>query len=234
MSLGLQPGTVRGDCFLKSVDAAYRQPACLFGQGPVPGYDRLWRRSSTRMSARAMRLVAGVSCRHCVEKEEVVQLVFTTYKSDAYRNKQLASTAAGSRSSSGAAGAASSSQETEPLAGERPSPYDMTPWLHMPVFFKAEAGEVTDGRPPAVVSTYTTAALQRGDEMYGCLCCWNAVKAIKDGDRPYLLGELLRWLDAAYTCKAELGHWGGYMMVELRINVIKGMRGDIKVRGAGL
>lgn len=102
----------------------------------------------------------------------------------------------------------------------------------MALFLKAEAGEATQGRPPAVVTAFKAAAalaLENDDEVYGCLCAWNAVKAIKDGGKPYCIGDVLCLLDAAYTCKQQMIHWGAYMMVEPRINVIKSMKSDIKV-----
>lgn len=81
---------------------------------------------------------------------------------------------------------------------DRPPPYDMARWLHMALFLKAEAGEARMGRPVQVVSTYTAAAelaLQHDDEMYGCLCCWNACKVSgQNKTAGVLCSAVLCWL----------------------------------------
>lgn len=113
-------------------------------------------------------------------------------------------------------------------------PFDMRRWLHMALFYKAESGEASEGRPPFVVATFKAAAamaLQHDDEVWGCLCAWNAAAAIKSGGRPYLLGELLTWLDHAYDCRHKLASWHGHLLIASRLDVLKSMKGDIKVGG---
>lgn len=102
----------------------------------------------------------------------------------------------------------------------------------MAVFFKAEAGEALRGRAPDVVSAYLAAAqlsLQNDDELFGCLCAWNAVHAITSSGKPYLLGDVLRWHDTAYDSKHKLVSWHGYVCIEGRTNVLKPMKTQTKV-----
>jgi hypothetical protein len=106
----------------------------------------------------------------------------------------------------------------------------------MALFYKAEAGEASENRPPHVVAAYVTAAeiaLQNDDEVWGCLGAWNAVKAVKSAGTPYLIGELLAWLDHAYDCKHKLASWHGDLLIASRLDVCKHMKGDIKV-GVGV
>lgn len=121
-----------------------------------------------------LAMPAEVSYRHCVEKEDLVQLMFTTYKSDAYRQKRQQK----QQQEAAAATTAARSSATAANADWQLEPFDMRRWLHMAVFLKAEAGEVTEGRSPSVVTALSTAAglaVQNDDEVYGCLfwleCC---------------------------------------------------------------
>lgn len=111
----------------------------------------------------------------------------------------------------------------------------MTQWRHVALFYKAEAGEASEGRPPHVVSAYKAAAeiaLKNDDEVWGCLGAWNAAKALRSASTPYLIGELLTWLahgsDHAYDCKHKMASWHGYLLIAGRVDVLKSMK-DIKV-----
>lgn len=171
---------------------------------------------------RPLLFMPDVSTRNCVEKEDMVQLMFKAYKAGA-----------------GAGAPANTPQQTQqngPLDSDRVPPYDMTRWRHMALFYKAEAGEASEDRPPHVISAYKAAAqiaLQNDDEVWGCLGAWNAVKAVKSAGTPYLIGEALTWLDHAFDCKHKLASWHGYLMIGGRIDVLKHMKGDIKV-GLGM
>jgi hypothetical protein len=153
----------------------------------------------------------------CVEKEDLVQLVFKAYKSGATNNLLTPQPAAAAHH--------------DPSL-QRVAPYDMTRWRHMALFYKAEAGEASENRPPHVVAAYIAAAeiaLQNDDEVWGCLGAWNAVKAIKSTGKPYVIGELVTWLDHAYDCKHKLASWHGDLLIASRLDVCKHMKGDIKV-----
>lgn len=146
-----------------------------------------------------------------------MQLVSKTHTSDAYKAKPRPQP---------------HTPRHQPSDADTVSPLDICCLMHMAMFLKAEAGEVAEGRSPAVVAAYKAAAtlsLQHDDELYGCLCAWNAVRAIKDSGRPFLLGELLQWLDVGYDCQRQLSHWNGYLGIDRRIKVLKEMKSSIKV-----
>jgi hypothetical protein len=172
--------------------------------------------SPLKLPACCCSRLPGVSTRQCVEKEDIVQLTFTAYKSGASTTTPQPT----------------QQQGGDPLDSDRVAPYDMTRWRHMALFYKAEAGEAAEGRPPHVVAAHKAAAeiaIQNDDEVWGCLGAWIAARAIMAGGKPYLIGELLTWMDHAYDCKHKMTSWHGYLLILGRIYVLKHMKGDIKV-----
>lgn len=150
---------------------------------------------------------SAVGHRHCVEKEDIVQLVIKTYKSGATSKFTASSRAAAA------------------TKGDRPPPCDLSRWRHMALFFTAEAGEAAEGRTAAVTSTYKAAvgaAQHNDDELYGCLCAWNAVKAIVDGGSSWRVGDMLKLLDYAAMCEIKSKAWKGYeLLIQPRIKILK-------------
>jgi hypothetical protein len=117
-------------------------------------------------------LLPGVDHSHCVEKAELVELL------------------ARSRNS----GAARAQQQQQPLIADpdlqQLERCDISPWLHMALFFKAEAGETAEGRTAAVQGLHraAVAAVQRcpgGDELYGLLVSSNCLRVLVDGGTPF-------------------------------------------------
>lgn len=147
----------------------------------------------------------GVPHRHCLEKDDMVQMILQTHKSGAVARAAAAPKAA--------------------KIPDRPPPCDLSRWRHMALFLKAEAGEAAEGRSPAVTAAFKAAveaARENDDELYGCLCAWNAVKAIVDGSSSWVVGDVIQLLDYAAAAEIKCKAWKGYeLMIQPRIKVLK-------------
>lgn len=109
---------------------------------------------------------------HCVEKAELVALFAQAYTRGPPRTQQQQQQAASS----------------DPL--QQREPCDISAWLHMALFFRAEAGEAQQGRSAAVQDMYRAAAAAAmhcpgGDELYQLLIASNVLRVLVDGGTPF-------------------------------------------------
>jgi hypothetical protein len=181
-----------------------------------------------------------VNCSHCVEKEELVQLLAVTLMKE---EQDTAVKAARGEADLG---------DYDDGVPWTTVPCDLTPWMPMALFLQAEGNEWAVGRPKEVQDMFRKAVAAAkgsrssssndggggsvpGDELYGMFIGWNLVHVLVDGGQMFTVKEVVDVMAWIQLWKKQLKRWKGYEMISPRIQVLKQPCLDkFKVRTNGL